>query len=344
MTFVWLIAAAGVPFLIGNGLLTAIYGKKENRMGSREYLTRTDGLILGWLICIGVGEAVHLAGVFLDQPLSALVKWELLLTAGVTAAALAAAAVRLRLKAKQGKAEKADARPYRRSRRYLCLAAVLALAACLTLVYVVISGAVYLTGDMTAETVESFRTTDALYSVNPMTGQAYQGGIPTRLQILCLPTLYAIACELTGLETTELVWHLIPGLVLIGSLAAYFTLAGSLFPDRPEEDDTQRERAACRRLTFVLLVLIAFWVGNSAYGMDGFDLLNSGFRAVTIRGAVLIPYGIACMLRRKYLPVLLCIAAEACILWTLYGLGAAVLTAAGMWLAGKWADRRAAEC
>lgn len=339
MTLLWLVAAFAVPFVIGSGVLTVIYGKTEKTTPGADTLTRMDGLIVGWLSCIGIGEIVHLAGVFLDQPLSALVTWDVTLTALVTAAALGILAVKRR----KLSGSRAEQKIWRRSARYLSFCGLCAVAAIVTLVSIYSSDAVYLTGDMTAETVESFRTTDALYSVNPMTGQAYQGGIPSRLEILCLPTLYAIACELTGLETTELVWRWIPVLVLVGCLTAYASLAGYLFPDRTEDGAEQREQAACRRVLFLLLVLVILWLGNSGCGMDGFDLLNSGFRAVSIRGAVLVPYTIACALRRRLLPTLLCVAAEACVMWTLYGLGTAVLVAVGMWLIGKWREKHNAE-
>ena len=65
----------------------------------------------------------------------------------------------------------------------------------LQLVQVVMNQKLYLDGDMTRETVNSFLAEDAVYRVNPMTGQAYTLGMPLRLKILRLPTLYGILCR-----------------------------------------------------------------------------------------------------------------------------------------------------
>jgi membrane-bound ClpP family serine protease len=60
-------------------------------------------------------------------------------------------------------------------------------------------------------------------------------------------------------------------------------------------------------------------------GVDGFDVFYGGFRGVTIRAAVLLPYLLSCLMDRKYTGVILCILAEACIVWTLYGAGVCLL-------------------
>lgn len=46
-------------------------------------------------------------------------------------------------------------------------------------------------------------------------------------------------------------------------------------------------------------------------GVDGFDVFYGGFRGVTIRAAVLLPYLLSCLMDRKYTGVILCILAEA---------------------------------
>ena len=64
-------------------------------------------------------------------------------------------------------------------------------------------------------------------------------------------------------------------------------------------------------------------------GMDGFDIFYGGFRGVTIRAVVLLPYLIACLMERKYFGVILCVLAEACMVWTLYGAGVCLLVTLG---------------
>ena len=79
---------------------------------------------------------------------------------------------------------------------------------------------VYITGDMTLEAVNSFLESDRVYEVNPLTGGAYEAGMPMRLQILCLPSLYGFISQSMGIETELLIYGLIPGIVLLGSYLA----------------------------------------------------------------------------------------------------------------------------
>lgn len=180
---------------------------------------------------------------------------------------------------------------------------------------------VYLGGDLTAETVESLLTTDAFYQVNPMTGQAYALGVPSRLKILCLPTLYGIICEVFNLSAELVVWKIIPVIVLLGSYLAYHILA-KVFWD---------ENALARGI-FMVVVALCFLLGDYMYGVDGFAVMHCGYRGVSIRAAVLLPYTFGLCLRRKWLLALLCVLAEACMVWTLYGMGACLFVIVGMYV------------
>lgn len=81
----------------------------------------------------------------------------------------------------------------------------------------------------------------------------------------------------------------------------------------------------------MLIVGILFSTGAYMPGVDGFDVFYGGFRGVTIRAAVLLPYLLSCLMDRKYTGVILCILAEACMVWTLYGTGVCLLVAVA-WL------------
>lgn len=183
---------------------------------------------------------------------------------------------------------------------------------------------VYAAGDMTVEVVGSFLETDGIYRVNPMTGQAYTGGIPSRLKILCLPTLYGIFCRLSGLSPERVVTAAVPVWVFVSSYAAFSCVGRSLFPE-------SRKKRSC----FLIAVVILMWAGCGFHSLDGFGLLYCGYRGVTVRNLVLIPYVISLCLRKRWKTVCLCILAEACIVWTFYGLGACLLTAAGVFLAER---------
>lgn len=56
---------------------------------------------------------------------------------------------------------------------------------------------------------------------------------------------------------------------------------------------------------------------------------------MTIRAAVLLPYLFSCLLERKYLGAVLCILAEACMVWTVYGAGVCLLATVA-WMALQW--------
>lgn len=76
------------------------------------------------------------------------------------------------------------------------------------------------------------------------------------------------------------------------------------------------------------MVGILFSTGAYMPGVDGFDVFYGGFRGVTIRAIVLVPYLIACLMEKKYFGAVLCILAETCIVWTLYGAGVCLLITA----------------
>ena len=173
---------------------------------------------------------------------------------------------------------------------------------------------IHIQGDMTVEMVASFMHTDDVYQVNPMTGMAYAQGMPLRLQVLGSPTLYGFVCALTGLAPELVVWKLVPIVVLVFGYIAFGALAGAIFP----EDKKKRN-------LFLLIVAILFYIEAGIGGMDGFGLLYGGWKGITIRSLILMPWLFSLMLRKKRLLALGVVAAEACICWTLYGMGWSVL-------------------
>lgn len=186
---------------------------------------------------------------------------------------------------------------------------------------ILIKEGIYLGGDLTAEMVESILTTDAFYQVNPLTGQAYTLGVPSRLKILCLPTLYAIICEVFNLSTELVVWKIVPVIVLIGSYLAYHIL-GKVF---------WNENSLARGI-FMVVVALCFLLGDYMYGMDGFCVMHCGYRGVAIRAAILLPYTFGLCIRKRWLMALVCVLAEACMVWTLYGMGACLFVIVGMYV------------
>lgn len=298
---------------LGKGAIVLLYGK-DRTFGP------TDALITGELITIGLAVAAHLAAVFTGQSFSRCVILFLFLL-GIALVAAGCLLVYRKLSGEKGESRKGLSDVNEKEK--VALAAVFLLIALAQLTFVLWNAGVYTQGDMTAETVGSFLQTNGIYLVNPMTGKAYTEGIPSRLKILCLPTLYGIFCRLSGLSPEAVVTAAVPVMTFVSSYAAFYCVGISLFPD-------SKKKQSC----FMITIVILMWVGSYMYGMDGFNLLYCGYRGVTIRNLVLIPYLISLCLRKKWKPVVLCILAEVGIVWTFYGLGVCLLVAVGMYLAG----------
>ncbi|MCM1043992.1 MAG: DUF6077 domain-containing protein [Candidatus Gastranaerophilales bacterium] len=298
-----------VPFVLGRGALCLLYRKQP-----LQGIALADSVLTGYIMMIGLVEAAHLATLVRKGSFSGCIKL-FAIALGVCLAAMLCVVIRyLR---KQGKDKLFSKGPT--SRRELLLWLIFAMLFVIQATLVATKQQVYLGGDMTVETVNSFLTDDAIYQVNPMTGASYSLGIPLRLKILCLPTFYGILCSLFGLEAWQVVWVVMPILTLVYSYLAYSLLAKIFFP-------ASGEKRGC----FLILVAILYLAGDYLYGMDGFGVMHGGFRGNTIRMAVLLPYTLGLVCRRRWRQAVLCILAEACIVWTLYGMGACLFVAAGM--------------
>lgn len=277
-----------------------------------------DITVLFFIMVIGAAEAAHLFGVFFHRSVSVctMIFGMLMVLAAVVLAFFTAFKVR-----------KTAAREQEREGRHRfspCERLLLVLFAGMVvsqILFMIMGKNVYIQGDMTVETVTSFLETDAVYQVNPMTGRAYEGGLPSRIAILCLPTLYAALSSFFHVRPDILILYVVPVITLLCCYGAYSCLAESLFPD---------DRS--RRLCFLIMIALLIWIGSYGYGMDGFGLLFSGWRGVTIRNTILIPYAVSLCLRRKYTYLPLCVLAELCIVWTLYGMGACLIVISGMTL------------
>ncbi len=342
----FLIVMPVLQMFLGTGVLGVLYGGQSRRF----YMA--DRLIVGLAAEIGLAEAVHLAAVFGGLSFSgAVCRFEV----GIAALLSVSAGVWLWLERKHAaekhgkkEARKLRARRSREKNRVTGqgneeitpLVAGLYLVLLLMVIYqitTITSGeCVYRAGDMTAETVESFLSTDGVYQVNPLTGRPYEIGVPLRIQVLCLPTLYGILCRIFGLPVTTMVWKLVPLHVLLMSYSAFDTIGRALFAE--DKKGKRRERQA--RLLFMTLVAVILCMGDYLYGMDGFGLLYCGYRGVTIRGAVLLPYVFGLALRRKWRLSAACILAEACLVWTLYGMGACLAVTLGMAVLRIWQRQR----
>lgn len=285
-----------------------------------------DFLLLGEIIIIGLAAAAHLTALMLGWTFSRCAQFFWGLAGGAFAWGVVFSLYRMR----RGKRvpEKGCYFPKDTDRTVRCMYGLLAVLFLTQLIFICSSGSGWRRGDMTVETVGSFLAADGLYQVNPMTGLPYTEGLPARLKILCLPTLYGSLCKLTKLSPSILVRKAVPIVMLLSSYTAFAMLACALFPK-------ETEKVQEKRLCFLIVVSLLLWAGAYQYGMDGFSLLCCGWMGVTIRNLVLLPWMISLCIRGKWGEAALCIPAEACITWTLYGCGVCLVFWLGMAVAGS---------
>lgn len=289
----------------------------HNHCGKGEFY------ICGLCMLIGVAEVAHVAAVFLHWDVKRLAA-----IFGVGIAVLCAMLAVWLLWKRGRRMEASGARvhgpevsgskistPAERSIPWL--GGALALSVLFQIILIAAGDMAYRDGDMTLETVQTFLAQNGVYTVNPLTGQPYSGGIPLRLQILCLPGLYTAICTLTGIEASVLIFHVWPVVVLLASYAAFAGLAGHLF-------------GKDRKTVLILLLIVSalIWMGDYMVAMDGFQLMHCGYRGTALRNCVLVPFALHMSLKKNWFGVILAILAEACIVWTLYGMGVCVLVAA----------------
>ena len=310
---------------LGSGVMILSYFTEKGHRNRTQGSGWAEALITGELILTGLAVTAHVAAVFTGQSFSRCT----VIFLGILGAALLLVAVlflfygivRRKRKGSEDKVQPAVNAGNRPDSPEKLLTGIFWILVALQLFWLLWNAGVYAKGDMTVETVGSFLQTDSIYRINPLTGQAYGEGIPTRLKILCLPTLYGFFCRLSGLSPESVVTAAVPVWIFISSYAAFFCVAKCLFTESGK-----------KRVCFLITIVILMWAGCGFHSMDGFSLIYCGYRGVTIRNLVLIPYLISLCLRKRWKTIILCILAEACIVWTFYGLGACLLTAAGLFL------------
>ncbi len=291
------------------------------------YTTDTDLLVTAVLLLILWGEGVHLLALFGGKSLSFCAY---LYGAGFCVGAAAFVIILFFQHSSDRQRRQGSRRRAAKETASSCqlLTILTGLLILLQIVWVLTNNNCYTTGDMTLETVNSFLAENGVYRVNPLTGLPYTQGLPLRIKILCLPTTYAIWSKILSsvlsLGAQTVVCHLAPAAVLLCGYLIYAQLAGIFFPESKE-----------KRMCFLILVAGLFYVGNYLYGMDGMGALYGGFMGVSVRALILLPYTVSLILRGKGRWAFLCVAAEACLVWTLYGMGTCLLVMAGMYLAGK---------
>lgn len=274
--------------------------------------TTSEKLIEGSLIVIGLAEAAHLAALFLKLPLQTCAWIMAVLFILALVAAVCPWVIRRITQSKRDK-EKEEAggkRLFKLFRLYPVLFVIIGALILFQLIWNYRMQVPYTAGDITVETVQTMLASDGIYTVNPMTGQAFTAGMPLRLQILVLPTLYAVLCRFTGIPAPLMCYGIIPCIVLLLSYLVYGRWAAYLFPKEGK-----------KQALFLLFVALVYQLGCYNGAMDGFHLFFGGYRGTAVRAGIILPYALLCTLQKKWKGVILCLLAEICVVWTFYGAG-----------------------
>ncbi len=281
--------------------------------------TISEILIEGSLIVIGLAEAAHLTALFLKLPFH-VCAWMMavLFFAALVAAAIPCLFRQIRKKTHRSKAdgESGVRRFFKLLRLYPVLFVIIGALLLFQFIWNYGMQTPYIAGDITVETVQTMLASDGIYTVNPMTGQAFTAGMPLRLEILVLPTLYAALCSFTGISARIMCYGIIPALVLFISYLVYGRWAAYLFPKEGK-----------KQALFLLFTALVYQFGCYSGAMDGFTLFFCGYRGAAIRVGIILPYTLLCSLQKKWKSVILCLLAEICVVWTFYGLGYAAAAA-----------------
>ncbi len=318
MGILLLILLALVLYLSGCGVMRCFYGNQYKENGMLGEI-----LPAGFCVLIGAAEVSHLAAVFLGWPVSRMA----LLWAGMMGVLAVFGVIVILAGSRKPVSDRqsADGKKAMVNRNEQLLMMVFTLSVVFQIIMIMTGDRNCNAGDMTLETVRTFLAQDQVYHANPLTGQPYTAGIPLRLKILSFPGLYASVCSVTGLDAELVVCRIVPVIVLLVSYFAYSVLGKILF-------GTDRTG----RLVMLLVISVLYWCGDYMDAMDGYLLLHSGYRGVAIRNGILIPFTLGMCLQRKWKTAILAILAEACIVWTLYGLGACLLVVVVMLLIDLW--------
>lgn len=273
----------------------------------------SEKLIERSIYIFGIAEALHLAGLFKHVPVSSL--------AGIALPAWLAAVVLFAVKdmldkKKKKKQQGAETEPgsWKNFQKFPYRTLLFYLIAVLQTVWFLMLQTPEISGDITGETVQTFLAENAVYNVNPMTGSAFTQGMPARFKILGLPTFYALFCRLTGCPAVYTVYRIMPLVTFILAYVVYGLWARFLFPKDYK-----------KQITFLLVIALLFQFGCYGTVSDGARLFTAGWRGETIRALILLPYALLCLMKKRKKGVLLCILAEACMVWTLYGVGLVLL-------------------
>lgn len=305
MALLFILTMIIVPLTIGGAVSCFFPGKGKNAGWGESY-------VLGVLFCILTGEAVHLGALFTGQPFHIFsAVYGIALGVGFLTA-LIFSGIRFAKKKKNPFCK--FRKPERTEGLWMLLTGILILSQCVFHIFLHTADMTY---DIVPETVSTMLSSDTIYEINPMTGSAYRSGMPMRLKILALPGIYAAFCRWFRLSPQLVVHEIVPVFVLILNYTVLAEWGRYFYPEKKKQ-----------RILFLLIAALLLQFGNYAAETASYGLFHMGYRGEVFCLCVLYPYLLLKCLKREKRAVVLCLIAEAGLVWTLYGLGAGVLICA----------------
>lgn len=296
-----------IPFFLGVSVLLLMYGDFW-----RKSRTLREGYLIGGIVCIGLAEMTHLISGYFGWSFSRCANTLGMVWMIGCLVFLALGGISFGLRKALGKLQAQNDKP----EREIFSSAEFVVCVCLGIMLLLLAAFVFLRtdysfyADATTETATALLQTDQFYTVNPFTGNELQMELPARYRMLCLPTIYASVAKLFGIEITTVMFRMIPVWLVMNAILAFSLVGKALWPEK-----------RFYRLCFLLAVSILLFVTNSWVGQTGFMVFHQGFTPGALRVALLLPMTLYYLLAKKYVFVLLPIAAEGCICWTFFGTG-----------------------
>ncbi|MCR4618653.1 MAG: hypothetical protein K5669_10795 [Lachnospiraceae bacterium] len=177
-------------------------------------------------------------------------------------------------------------------------------------ILVAVFGKIYINGDQTLETVNSFLSTNQMYSVNPLTGLPYDGDFPARLKYMFLPFFYSVLCHTFDVDTMLLLYRIIPVYYLFAGYTIFVTIGDTLFKEKNK-----------KVLFYLVSVFLIFCAGTSTGSIE-FDIFHTGYRSGAFLIFIIVNVCASMILKKRFVACILPIVLEPLCASTRFGVGA----------------------
>lgn len=170
---------------------------------------------------------------------------------------------------------------------------------------------------------------ERIMTLHPFLGTDTEAVMPLRMRILGLSSFYSALITISQQSAYTIMCKVVPLVIWGLSILLYWEFSKELFPGNMG-----------KRWTFISMIAVMYLITSGGTGLVGNRLFYSGFSGETIRAALLMPYTVYVSWCKKWYLALLAVLAEACLVWTTFGIGYCFLIAVGMFLVHCFLNRR----